>query len=172
MNINWDEKPEWAEVWLESVCDHVESGWRFSSIDDYFGEVWQTERGKFWAKRREGEGTYKIHYPPEAKPEWNGEGIPPVGTVCKGWLGDGWYKCEVLAHKESGVACYFPEFRDSGLKWIGRFRTIKSDKEKWIEQARALDCYPVEGMLSRSDFLSKVYDTLISGELPIPKQEK
>lgn len=40
---------------------------------------------------------------------WNGEGLPPVGTVCEfrtnGALG-AWERCEVIAHKDALAVCW------------------------------------------------------------------
>jgi hypothetical protein len=37
-------------------------------------------------------------------------------------------------------------------------RPIKSEREKFVENALKLDCEPHEGMLSRSDFVGAMYD--------------
>lgn len=40
--------------------------------------------------------------------EWNGEGLPPVGTVCEGLEYANWVKVEVIAHYEGRAVCMLP----------------------------------------------------------------
>jgi hypothetical protein len=62
-----------------------------------------------------------------SKPEWDGEGLPPVGTVCEYTKPDGfrgrervWYWCKVVAHDYDGAV-------------------IRTDKNKY--HLRSLDEY-------------------------------
>ena len=161
MNIDWNEMPSWADVWFESFIDHSNSGWCKRK-----GNVWINANGHAWHKNHEEGGMYKIYYPPlppeENKPEWNGKGLPPVGTVCEYQIGSrNKSKCEYIGRREKGsivildydsghFCCYHPEQIT--------LHPIKSDKEKWIEKATNC-CDP--------DY-EQIYDAL-SGELPIPK---
>ena len=43
---------------------------------------------------------YHCYVPIQAEPEWNGEGLPPVGIECEiNHSVLGWVKCEIVAHK-------------------------------------------------------------------------
>ena len=110
--------------------------------------------------------------------KWNGEGLPPVGSVCKGMRKGEWLTCEILKWKtnDSGMKFAACDFGDRGLWWTGHFCPIRSDKEKWIDQAvtvlsneytRATDIVKNRGYFKGSAVA--IYDALISGELPIPK---
>ena len=67
----------------------------------------------------------------EEQPTWNGEGLPPEGTVCE-WLYNGaWTKCEIKGiHKEflwllvDGWKC-----PDSILHEANRFRPLRTERE-------------------------------------------
>ena len=171
MNINWDEKPEWADVWLESFTNSVESGWRMSSIDNFGGEVWQAKEGNFWSKNQEAAGSYKIHHHPETKPEWNGEGLPPVGESFDfSYNGVSWEERIMLYN--DGITCLMAHKKYPSNRWhykcddpCIRCHPIKSDKEKWVEQL----CETLGISSDGSEWLDAIYDALKSGELPTPK---
>jgi hypothetical protein len=73
-------------------------------------------------------------------PEWNGEGLPPVGTVCEVSIGaiaggSQWVACTILAHDigPDEIAVY--RRKDGvyrGSTW-DFFRPIKTEREKAIE---------------------------------------
>ena len=164
MKINWDEKPEWA-IGIGYSQKHGDWQWFDHSHYMYYrGGVKFPFNTSFCM-----DDLVDVQLVCD-KTEWNGEGLPPVGTVCEGWLGNGWYECEVLAHKELGTACYFPEFEYYSLKWIERFRPIKSDREKWIENT--MESFNKTNGISIKCAIEHIYDAIASGELPIPKQEK
>lgn len=108
--------------------------------------------------------------------QWTGEGLPPVGTVCevreasneysvfKRWthctylamnIGRNEMQQHVIRDDRGDVAILYEEE-------VPEFRPIRTDRDKWIEAALALDCDPCDGMLSRKDFCGKVYDTMIA----------
>ena len=175
MNINWDEKPDWADVWLESCSEPVESGWCVSC-----GDFWQfvDERtwpdNKHWHKKYEKNGEYKIYYPPETKPEWNGEGIPPVGLSVEVFHNGRWIGATTVGEFGDHKKCMVCAPDGGGFYgfYLNEIRPIKSDKEKWVEQAstsfhkNSLVDYSGQPFLHGLD---GIYDALISGELPIPK---
>lgn len=76
MNIDWANKPDWADAWIEDEDkDYDQSGWHRDE-----GKRWFDNNGFFWDKNAEG---IKIHYPPKqpeltynraesmSKPDWN-----------------------------------------------------------------------------------------------------
>ena len=107
--------------------------------------------------------------------KWDGQGLPPVGTVCEGFTQDSarqwrWLEVEMLKHNnlKSGE-CAVHAVHHGVLRWCSEFRPIKSDKEKWIDKSLgSLGHYFDAGDYQRRLF-SHIYDALISGELPIPE---
>lgn len=102
------------------------------------------------------------------KTEWNGEGLPPVGTVCEIKNSRmGWVRCEIIAHKHFDCGA-----KPHAIAWIDgnnidqsegiRFRKIKSPEQIAAEErlhkirnahtaiARTLDSFrgdiPAEGV--------------------------
>lgn len=84
--------------------------------------------------------------------EWNGEGLPPVGTVCQGRLRnrlgeEDWFECAVLVHHRTLNHCAGVLSEDGmHLGWCSEFRPIRTaeqiaaeEREKVIiEMARAI----------------------------------
>ena len=59
MNINWDEMPCWADVWIESLAAHVKSNWAKESGDKYIF------KDLSFVQRLEKPELYIAHYPPK-----------------------------------------------------------------------------------------------------------
>ena len=171
MNINWDEMPEWADVWIEDLGSPRCSGWHKEKIDSFMDAD-----GLDYLKGQIGKNEV-IYYPPETKPEWSGEDLPPVGTVCEMLVGDNLIGDRVLIMGYyNDLVWVTVQFWDDGVVYHGRhntftltqdltFRPTKSDKEKWVEQL----CKTLSIVPNGSDWLDAIYDALISGELPSPK---
>lgn len=75
-----------------------------------------------------------------SKPEWDGEGLPPVGCECmvRGEIGDdGWYECKVIAHTFfDGYNCaVFQTESTVSCSSEGNFRPIRSEADKKKEEA-------------------------------------
>lgn len=81
---------------------------------------------------------------------WNGEGLPPVGTVCdcRVIAGAEWTRCEIVAHKYHDGNAYAIAFVDENTVMLScgiRFRPIRTpeqiaaeDREKAIEEMWAV----------------------------------
>ena len=61
MRIDWANKPDWADVWIEA--DECNSGWHKSG-EDFGYPSWQDDKGLYYHKHETG---FKVHYPPPAK---------------------------------------------------------------------------------------------------------
>jgi hypothetical protein len=75
-----------------------------------------------------------------SKPEWDGEGLPPVGCECmvRGEIGDdGWYECKVIAHTFfDGYNCaVFQTESTVSCSSEGNFRPIRSEADKERDEA-------------------------------------
>ncbi|HEP9454404.1 TPA: hypothetical protein VDV69_006180 [Pseudomonas aeruginosa] len=95
MSIDWSCAPEGATHWEPAGLEFHE-GWMKKEGNGWFfwglGAEWKYE-GDVSAER---EATF------EARPQeaWDGQGLPPVGTVCEVKHRDiGWVRCEIVAHK-------------------------------------------------------------------------
>jgi hypothetical protein len=103
-------------------------------------------------------------------PEWNGEGLPPVGTECEVRLNRGahgdpdWYRCVVVAHHWDRAVFYCAP-RDgyyAATPAIIRPIKIKSEREKAIEAmskviSEACDVDDLDPVASRKQ-LGALYD--------------
>jgi len=90
--------------------------------------------------------------------EWNGEGLPPVGTLCRLTIGEWAHSNARITHMGKGVFCY----EVSGTEYTGSvcdatFTPIKSEREKAIE-AMSL-------AISRSTYLTKDLTNAIAAAL-------
>lgn len=66
MYIDWENKPDWAEVWVETTNPRDQvlcGGWHKSD-----GGKWVDENGFNYLKRNEG-GIFRVHYPPAEQPQ-------------------------------------------------------------------------------------------------------
>ena len=83
-NVDWSKAPEGFPLWLEYLQKALEDD--FDGARAATGGCWVKEEsdrywtahGTYWSKPTG--GFYKIHKRPAA-PQWNGEGLPPVGAV-------------------------------------------------------------------------------------------
>ena len=166
MSINWDEMPEWADVWIEDLEDYYLGGWhKYCEDEDRYYDV----NGLYYSS---GHGSIIIHYPPKNKPKWNGVGLPPVGTVCElSNCGRDYEEVEILFTSNTYCIVKYEQCREQHYYWSSiKFRPIKPDKEKWIE--KAVNIYFSRTPCDKLDRFGLLYDALISGELPIPRGDK
>lgn len=134
--IDWSKRPNGTFVWVEVIGSERphDGGWHYEAEDK-----WIDSRGNFWPKRCEREGTIRIHHKPET-PAWNGEGLPPVGTVCETWFDDGkacWHECEVIHHKSDDhrLAAVILRGQHKGrLCWGMDFRPIRTPEQIAAEE--------------------------------------
>lgn len=120
-------------------------------------------------------------------PEWDGEGLPPVGCVCEVRVCDGFEKCEIVfSHPKSGVAfVYLDEGNHGGKRPVdcispipgpSYFRPIRSEADKKRENgvlslAKAAGAIPFRygETLSDGELLGsswyELYDKIAAGEV-------
>jgi len=151
MDINWDEAPEGATHYcIGSTHDTV---WRdLSGVDAkywYQGE-WHLHEGvnsEFCLK-------YGVFEERPVGQAWNGEGLPPVGTVCEhepDGFSDKWVTVEVLAHREfkghdTGLLVVFATEDDVSFSSPECFRPIKTKEQLAAEEReKEIDtlCYDI-----------------------------
>lgn len=106
--------------------------------------------------------------------EWNGTGLPPVGTVCEVYSEKGWITCEVIAHHNGEVVVAVKEEGISDYSYHSgvRVRPIKSGREQWIDDA-VYQCIlhygNPKGAESYRSLCVKLYD---AGLAKLPEQAK
>ena len=104
-------------------------------------------------------------------PEWSGEGLPPVGTVCMANLANGWTDVKVAYIGDEGgcrEALVF-EIESTEPAWADEFRPLRTEEEKAREKLAsslhiAAGASPIElNGIGRLYF--KLADAIISGSV-------
>lgn len=132
MDINWDEAPTDATHYLPETKETFEC-WIKP------GYSMQVRHQKKWIA----DDTSDVEYLFIPRPEkWNGEGLPPVGTVCEhepDGFSDKWVTVEVLAHREfkghdTGLLVVFATEDDVSFSSPECFRPIKTKEQLAAEK--------------------------------------
>lgn len=112
MNIDWSKAPEGATHFAPDGCG-VSARWFDMSVGE-LGAVWYESKWhtiKYTANRQD-----LIARPTPITAEWNGEGLPPVGTVCEiNHPTKNWVRCEIVAHKHFDCGS-----KPHAIAWIDR----------------------------------------------------
>lgn len=67
--------------------------------------------------------------------EWDGSGLPPVGTVCEYLWGDGeWRKCEIVAHYFANAVAVDAFYCNAVLLQPLMFRPIRTPEQIAAEE--------------------------------------
>lgn len=99
MSIDWTKAPEGAN---KAGFTEPDNCLQFYRIPGRFGDYdyWSEK----WGWRGNNFPTCADHlFERPAKVEWNGQGLPPVGTNCEYRSNDGWLQCEVVAHRNNAA---------------------------------------------------------------------
>ena len=143
MNIDWSKAPKGAEYYAPPTFTRYGIWYKKSGIT--YLECVEREENNEW------DNSYLQQLPKEAipcptqqPPQWNGEGLPPVGTdVEYGYKSEfptDWYKGKILAYYDGFVwileghdnePCTFPI---SGME----LRPIKSERDRQIDAIEAM----------------------------------
>ena len=129
MDINWDEVPEGFDYALTTAHD-------WEGAPEYKGTI-------RFAKKRENSTYFECDqglYPHvgrgswvvvTTRPEkWNGEGLPPVGTVCEYYADeDSWRQCEIVAHKDGKAVVWVNHAHIWSTSSGAGFRPIKTGEQ-------------------------------------------
>ncbi|HHK2394342.1 TPA: hypothetical protein ACQRG4_002771 [Pseudomonas aeruginosa] len=172
MSIDWNTAPEGATHW-EPTGPEFHEGWMKKEGDYWFCWVEGINKwfhGPSCNVSAEREATF------EARPQdaWDGQGLPPVGTVCEIKHRDiGWVRCEIVAHKSfscgglTHAIAWIDEYTLDQSKGV-RFRPIRTpeqiaaeEREKAIQAMLDLDPYDPHsgmGLTSREHFCGVLYD--------------
>lgn len=104
-------------------------------------------------------------------PEWNGDGLPPVGTVCMANLANGWTDVKVAYIGDEGgcrEALVF-EIKTSKPAWADEFRPLRTEAEKDRDEFVKL----VMGWMHHAGDaeIALIYDAIAAGKIPGVKLE-
>ncbi len=179
MSIDWNTAPEGATHW--------------EPRGTVFGEGWMKKAGNEWSYWLEGSEVWagvwadcfvsaerEATFEARPKEAWDGQGLPPVGTVCEYNNLEPhpvntdlkWSPVHIVAHDTQGgeVFAVFSSLSGyHGDRRPGCFRPIRTpeqiaaeEREKAVQEMLALDEYPHGqdrgGMMSRADFCRVLYD--------------
>lgn len=125
----------------------------------------------------------KFPLPSELK-KWNGEGLPPVGTVCEVFhraaceSRPSLKECRIIellpphkidnqANRLTGVVYLIDSeaSREVGIADIVSFQPLRSERDRWVSEAQK---HCTEFGINQ---LGKLYDAIKSGELKAPEVE-
>lgn len=111
-------------------------------------------------------------YHEQEEEEWSGEGLPPVGTVCEGYVQDSsrswdWHKVEILKQNSiSSNECAVHVVSHSILRWCDQFRPIRTAEEVAVEaMAQACSDSP------HKPVVHSIYTAIREGRIPGVKLE-
>lgn len=117
------------------------------------------------------EGYMPAYYAPIPLETWDGQGLPPVGTVCeyRHMIWPEYRPCEIRYISEESLVAYDDAQEQFYLTCDMLFRPIRTpeqiaaeEREKAVQEMLALDEYPHGqdrgGMMSRADFCRVLYD--------------
>ena len=158
MQIDWANKPDWAEVWLEDAESELFSGWQKSGLNNH-EHVWEDEKGRYRYKENEHPANYTIHYPPatDGTVEWDGKGLPPVGVEVEVFFQGIWVGATTI-----GIFVKYMVCAPNGGGFFGfkedEIRPARNKRQYWINIVAGLTP-------------AQLYDSLASGELEPPKAE-
>lgn len=117
----------------------------------------------------------KFPLPDEKAIKWNGEGLPPVGTVCEHWWG-GVYDddVEIVQYRRNGNHVVFWRINkdcvDGAEIPTAEFRPLRSEREQWIDDAINV-VGGKQAVISAENVFGKIYDAIKSGQLIMPEED-
>ncbi|HEP8326526.1 TPA: hypothetical protein VDT87_002024 [Pseudomonas aeruginosa] len=166
MSIDWTKAPEGTTHY--HISEDI-NPWR--KIE---GTVaYEHYRGKWLRVNSFNEGCMPGYYVPIPQETWDGQGLPPVGTVCEVKHRDiGWVRCEIVAHKSFSCGGL-----THAIAWIDentldqsqglRFRQLRTpeqiaaeEREKAISEMLGLirSCRNGLSLISRRQFCEVLFD--------------
>ena len=105
---------------------------------------------------------------PGEQTKWNGEGLPPIGTICASKCPSGMTVVgEILKHHSDGVCALFLSDDEFTVFWQKEFQPLRNERESWVEQA--LGVLQKDPCALPSQFVGMIYDAIQSGELKMPE---
>jgi len=155
MNIDWNEAPEGATAW--DARPHAEKTWMRRNWRPNRGwDYWGINHWIHYGEIPEEQERQMIHRP--LQQPWNGEGLPPVGTVCevKGCISHylKWNKVTVFAVR--GYTVFF-DMEDGrwGQTDSHEFRPLRTPEQRAAEErAKAIEAMAESSLYGHYAFTS------------------
>ncbi len=160
IDIDWSKAPEGTTHYQPESADFyaawikVDGDWLMAIMDDGIDSRWG-RAGEYADKKR--------LLIPRPSSQWNGSGLPPVGTVCEV---DG-EKVVIVAHHCNGIHAIYAESISDGLLYYGdpnEFRPIRTPEQIAADEREAAICNMARIALKGSDnlinkqWLENLYD--------------
>lgn len=148
--INWDNAPDWAthavyrKVTREIICFDCERYMYEKDNDEYHHYYGDNVAFSFDELLPGAEARpTSDHAIKNSSKEWNGEGLPPVGTVCEYICEDDrWYRADILGYRNDFIFMLIDEMEAlctmsiSGNADKFRLADTRTDKEKAIDEMK------------------------------------
>ena len=160
--VDWNKAPEGATHYnKECTCP-----WLKATPPSYFDH---------WDWVEYGPHAYENHFNNAVKrpQEWDGSGVPPVGTVCEYRLGEGtWFKCEVVYVLSGSADCFVVWCEhlgsDKSLTLLSdryklELRKIKTPKQIEAEEKRQQAINEMLGLVENYSTFKDVMGLLYDG---------
>lgn len=137
MNIDWSKAPEGAEIYLPNQQGTSECFVMFRGDEVHYAYRGMT-RWTRWAGESKQTLLSRFKY---SSKDWNGEGLPPVGTVCEAlmpprglqlindeWV---WRKVEVVKSGMPGAEneCLVFDVENTAPSWVDQLRPIRTPEQ-------------------------------------------
>lgn len=154
-NINWDEKPDWADSYCEIDQDNI--FWMNDEQYEYIRSDCSIYKFKYDVAYKLQDTIGKRIYPsyPTAK-QWRGpeDGLPPIGMKAVTSGGE----CVILGVDDNKreVALQWVSDGELGVVSLQCVKPIKSDRENWLESVYKL--FPNIEDCPKEAHLMKIYD--------------
>ncbi|BAK78949.1 hypothetical protein KPP10_gp122 [Pseudomonas phage KPP10] len=141
MNIDWSKAPKGATHW-EPTSQKFVGGWMKKEGSSWF---WWRNMTQTWNPSYLGDPSRLETFQPLPQKTWDGQGLPPVGTVCEAIHEDinsgKPVKAEILKHHDNGLSVAFfwvdaPVEAEGNLYWAQRFRPLRTPEQIADEQRR------------------------------------
>ncbi len=108
-------------------------------------------------------------------PEWDGEGLPPVGAECEARMSfDGWVKVRVLHHNQLGNEAVVVSEGDGQAGWADEFRPIRTPDQRAEDRAveAMVKVYKESPRCTYDGSMRDVYAEIREGRIPGVKLEE
>jgi tellurite resistance-related uncharacterized protein len=156
-NIDWSKAPEGYPIWITDNDKVLPPGWHREGKHRFVDMG-----GSFWSKPVD---SYTVHRKPSP---WNGQGLPPVGTVCEAYEHNAglWVRVEVLKHGENDhpvMVCRDSEQLATKLFWADQFRPIRTPEQIAADERKSVidvACDDIENIVGK-------YNTTLSHSMAI-----
>lgn len=153
-------------------------GWPIDSDDERAlisslpGVSWGLNGGGYYAFRGPNDSITYQQYEAAlvaSKPEWDGEGLPPVGCECeRSWCGDKWLPCTVLFVSNETIVVKLATREAAYGRCEVAFRPIRSEVER---KRDAAVCDMLKFTYGPTEYNYReiceiVYDAIAAGKIP------